>query len=302
VKHFNHLPAMNDPTEPPQTPVQVVRPTATHTQATLLSTAAAQPIDPTPADAVDTAPLRIDYTTTRVMPEVWQRLRHTAGVMRNDRSALAETMKMLRNQLLLRLRADGHRLVAVSSPRAMHGKSLTALNLALAIAADLDSAVLLVDADLGGAGLQTLFGLADAPGLSDHLRRGMAIPDLLINPGVDRLVFLPAGQSVDNGSAELLAAKGLQQLMQTMKQRYTDRYIVVDLPPLLDSADALAFLPQVDTTLLVIEEHGSSVADIQASAELLAPFPLVGTVMSPRPPPTQAPASPRSWWPWRRRA
>jgi Mrp family chromosome partitioning ATPase len=302
VKHFNQLPAMNDPTEPPQTPVQVVRPAATHTQATLLTAAETLQVDPQPAAAVDTAPLRIDYTTTRVMPEAWQRLRHTAGVMRNDRSALAEAMRMLRNQLLLRLRADGHRLIGVSSPRAVHGKSLTALNLALTIAADLDSAVLLVDADLGGAGLQTLFGLADAPGLSDHLRRGLAIPDLLINPGVERLVFLPAGQAVDTGSAELLAARGLQQLMQAMKQRYTDRYIVVDLPPLLDSADALAFLPQVDTTLLVIEEHGSSLADIQASAELLAPFALVGTVMSAKPAPPHEPAGPGSWWPWRQRA
>jgi Mrp family chromosome partitioning ATPase len=296
VKHFNHLSAMNDPTEPPSTPVQVVRPATLHAQATLVP-----PADPQPSALPEGTPLRIDYTTTRVVPEAWDRLRHTPGVMRNDRSALAETMKMLRNQLMLRLRAEGHRLIAVSSPRAMPGKSLVALNLGLAIAADLDSAVLLVDVDLGGAGLQALFGLAEAPGLSDHLRRGVAIPDLLINPGVDRLVFLPAGQAVDTGSAELLAAKGLQQLMQAMKQRYTDRYIVVDLPALLDSADALAFLPQVDTTLLVIEEHGSSVADIQASAELLAPFPLVGTVMSPKPMPTLATVQPRGWWPWRSR-
>ena len=65
-----------------------------------------------------------------------------------------------------------------------------------------------------------------------------------------------------------------------MKERYADRYIVVDLPPLLGRADALAFMPQVDTTLVVVEEGTTSVPDMQAAAELLAPFNLIGTVLS----------------------
>ena len=81
-------------------------------------------------------------------------------------------------------------------------------------------------------------------------------------------------------SAELLSTKLAQQLIQEMKQRYQDRYIIIDLPPLLDTADALAFLPQVDTTLVVVEEHTTSLQDMETMAELLAPFNLIGTVMS----------------------
>ncbi|MEY8688746.1 MAG: CpsD/CapB family tyrosine-protein kinase [Leptothrix sp. (in: b-proteobacteria)] len=228
-------------------------------------------------------PLRIDYTQTRVAPEAWQRLARTPGVVPNDRSALAETFKMLRNQVLLRLRAEGHKVLAVTSPRAVHGKSLTALNLALAIAADYDSAVLLVDGDLASRQLQRHFALDAAPGLSDHLRHGEPLPDLLVNPGISRLVFLPAGRQPVSDSAELLGTRAAQQMIQAMKQRYADRYIVIDLPPLLDTADTLAFLPQADTTLLVLEQHVSKIADIEACAELLAPFPLIGSVLTPRP-------------------
>lgn len=225
-------------------------------------------------------PLRIEYSTTQVMADALVRLQRTHGVVKPDRSVLAEAFKMLRNQVLQRLRADGHKVLAVTSPRRIEGKSLSAVNLALTMAADYDSAVLLVDADLGGGGLQSMFGLDGARGLSDHLMQGAPIPELLVNPGVPRFVLLPAGQQAVLNSAELLATKLAQQLISEMKHRYADRYIIVDLPPLLDTADALAFLPQVDTTLVVVEEHTTSIQDMEAMAELLAPFNLIGTVMS----------------------
>lgn len=237
-------------------------------------------------------PLHIDYTTTRVLPDALARLQRTHGVVRGDRSELAETFKMLRSQLLQRLRADGQSVLAVTSPRAMAGKSLTAVNLALTLAAEIDSTVLLVDADLSGQGLQALFGLEGQPGLSDHLSRGTAIPELLLNPGVPRLVLLPAGAGSTLQSAELLGTRSAHSLMHELKHRYRDRFLIVDLPPLLDTADALAFLPLADTTLLVVEEHRTAITDIEAANELLAPFNLVGAVMTqasqrPQPPPSR---------------
>ena len=233
-----------------------------------------------PQPAVHAAPPRFEYTCTRVVPAARLALQERVGVVKSDRSELAEAFKMLRNQVLQRMRADGHRVLAVTSPRAIPGKSLTALNLALAIAADFDSTALLVDADLSGQGLQGLFGLTGDAGLGDHLLRGVPIPDLLVNPGVERLVFLPAGGSAVAQSAELLSTRVARELFAEMKARYADRFIVVDLPAALATADALAFLPLADTTLVVIEEHTTRMADMESLAELLAPFELVGTVMS----------------------
>lgn len=256
-------PGMAHPTPPNNAKVHVVKPAS-----------------PGADVEVHPAPLRIEYTKTQVMADALVRLQRSHGVVRSDRSALAESFKMLRNQVLQRMRADGHRLLAVTSPRRIEGKSLTAVNLALAMAADFDTAVLLVDADLSGQGLQSMFGLDGARGLGDHLMHGAPIAELLVNPGVARFVLLPAGQQAVLNSAELLATKAAQQSVLEMKQRYQDRYIIVDLPPLLDTADALAFLPQVETTLVVVEEHTTSIQDMESMAELLAPFNLLGTVMS----------------------
>ncbi len=265
MKLFNEDDAgMSDATPPSMPKVHVVK-----------------PAPPSGESGARTEPLHIEYSSTKVVADAMLRLHATHGVVKNDRSALAESFKMLRNQVLQRMRADGHTLLAVTSPRRIEGKSLTALNLALTMAADYDSAVLLVDADLSGQGLQAMFGLGGSRGLSDHLTQGVPIPELLVNPGVARFVLLPAGREAVLNSSELLATKAAQQLIQEMKQRYRDRYIIVDLPPLLDTADALAFLPQADTTLVVIEEHTTSMQDMQSTADLLAPFNLIGNVLSP---------------------
>ena len=283
MKLFNEDHAgMSDATSAGAAKVHVVRPTSAGIEADTRA-----------------EPLRIEYSSTRVLADALLRLQRSHGVVRMDRSVLSESFKMLRNQVLHRMRADGHTLLAVTSPRRIEGKSLTAVNLALTIAADYDSAVLLVDADLTGQGLQTLFGLEGARGLSDHLTEGVPIPELLVNPGVSRFVLLPAGQQAVLNSSELLATRAAQQLILEMKQRYRDRYIIVDLPPLLDTADALAFLPQVDTTLVVIEEHTTSMQDIENMTDLLAPFNLIGSVMSHAREPENNELAKRS--PWYRR-
>jgi protein-tyrosine kinase len=224
---------------------------------------------------------------------VLTRLQRTHGVVRPDRSGLSETFRRLRSQLLQRLQAEGHTLLAVTSPRALAGKSLTALNLSLAVAAELDRTVLLVDADLSGRGLQAMMGLGGEPGLGEHLREGAPLEELLVNPGLPRLVFLPGGHGGDQGASELLATRAMHSLVRELKLRYPDRIVIVDLPPLLDTADALSLLPFVDTTLLVVEEHGTSIADMENASALLAPFNLGGAVLSRALP--QPPAPRRRW-------
>ncbi len=241
---------------------------------------AAQHASTAPQPTVHAAPTRFAYTTTRVLPAARLALHDRIGVVKSDRSELAEAFKMLRNQVLQRMQADGHRVLAVTSAREIAGKSLCALNLALAIAADFDSTALLIDADLSGDGLQRVFGLDGAPGLGDHLLRGVPISELLVNPGIERFVFLPASAAAVPQSSELLSTRVTRELIAQMKARYPDRLIVVDLPSALDTADALAFLPLVDTTLVVIEEHTTKMSDMASLAQLLEPFELVGTVMS----------------------
>lgn len=226
--------------------------------------------------------LRITYTQTRRQPDSIERLQRHVGIVRAERSGLSETFKMLRNHVVQRMQADGHRIIAVTSPRPIECKSLTSANLALALAAGLDSSVLLIDGDLANRGLQRLFGLEGAAGLVEYLTQDRPLHDLLVNPGVERLVFLPAGVRSHRESAELLATRAAHHLMQEVRSRYSDRWIVVDLPALLESADAVAFLPYVDTTLFVVEDHRTLHADLEMATQLLAPFNLIGSVLGNR--------------------
>ena len=248
-----------------------------------LPSAMNDPAPPPVAGAIAAvAPPPFAYTTTRVLPEIGRRLLQDPQVARGERTPLSEVFKMLRNQVTRRMALEGHKLLAITSPRAVDGKSQVALNLALALAASYDTTVLLVDGDLSGRGLQHVLGLSGAAGLGEHLAGGAAIPGLLVNPGLARLVILPAGSRAMTDSAELLSTRAARELFVEMKSRYPDRLVIVDLPPALDTADTLAFLPQADTTLVVVEEHGSRIADVEALADLLAPFPLIGTVIDPR--------------------
>lgn len=243
--------------------------------------------------------LDVRYTQTRVDPSIAGRLQRLPGVVRDDRSELSETFRRLRSQVLRRMRGEQQRLLAITSARSCQGKSLTALNLALAIAAEPDASVLLIDGELGGDGLQRLLGLAGRPGLGEHLETGDTLSSLLVNPGVSRCVLLPAGCRGAARSAELLGASAARALMLEARARYAERWVIVDLPPLLERADALAFLPVADTSLLVVERERHTVDDIEAASALLAPFNLVGAVMSaPAPAPSLQPGR-RGWRWWR---
>jgi capsular exopolysaccharide synthesis family protein len=250
----------------------------------------------TPQDAVPPRTLEVEYRRTRVVASAAAQLRRVPGIVTMDRSPTSDAYRILRAQVLQRLRAQGHNLLAVTSPRDHASKTLTAVNLALCMAAEADKTVLLIDGNLSNPNLHNLFGLDHQRGLGDYLTGESELADLLVNPGIERLVVMPAGPAVIN-SCELLAIEGMSHLMGELKRRYQDRYVIFDLPPLFPSADTLTILPKIEATLLVVDEGQTLREDMEAAAELLAPFNLIGTVLKKADPvaPTQRRA------PWYRR-
>jgi Mrp family chromosome partitioning ATPase len=225
-------------------------------------------------------PLRaaIAYTSTRVVQVAPQLLRaNRVAVGASD--PFANGFRLLRTQLLHRLRESGGRIIAITAPRAGAGSTVTAINLALSLAMEVGLTALLVDAKLRAPAIHRAFGLDEAPGLAEHLADGLPLERVLVNPSIDRFVVLPAGAPrVD--SAELLGSPAMQALSVELKGRYHDRMIVFDLPPLLDAPDALAFAPHADATLLVVADGASRRDDIGRATELLAPFRLHGLVLN----------------------
>jgi non-specific protein-tyrosine kinase len=117
-------------------------------------------------------------------------------------------------------------------------------------------------------------------GLSNYLLGQAEIPELLVNPGIDRLVLLPAGKPLPN-SAELLGSPRMVKLVNDIKSRYSeDRIIIFDTCSLLSFADPLVLTRYVDGILFVAESERTSAEDINKAMELLKDKPLFGTVFN----------------------
>ncbi len=195
-------------------------------------------------------------------------------------SPFADAYKILRTQVLHRLRENGWNMLGVTSPRDGAGKTLTAINLAIATATEPTQTVLLVDADLRAPQIHEEFGLEQGPGLTDFLLNGRPIEELLLYPGLGRLVVLPGGRGTEQ-SAELLTSPRMTALGKELKHRYASRVVIFDLPPVLDRADVLAFSPQLDALLLVVEDGKTSEPDLQHALQALkGSAPVLGTVLN----------------------
>jgi protein-tyrosine kinase len=195
-------------------------------------------------------------------------------------SAFTEAYNILRTQILQRFKENRWNVLAVTSPGSGEGKTLTAINLAISISREVDYSVLLVDANLRHPWMLEHFGLTRRQGLSDYLTGDIPLSELLLQTSrIEHLVLLPAGQPLGN-SAEMLNSPKMAELVKEMKSRYHSRIIIFDLPPVLTSADALAFAPYVDAALLVIEEGLTQKQDIERAVELLSNTNIVGTVLN----------------------
>ncbi len=221
----------------------------------------------------------IKYSQTKVqnlIPEVLRDNRVIYGEA--DRSGLT-AYKMLRTQVLQRMTARGWNALAVTSPAASDGKSLTAINLSISLARELHHTVLLVDMDLRNPSVHRYFGLQPELGISDYLLKGKSMGEILLNPGIERLVLLPGREPIEN-SSEILASPAVGKLVQELKNRYPTRMVLFDLPPVLATDDALSFAPFVDAFLLVLRDGTTTRTALERTMELMKDANILGTVLN----------------------
>lgn len=192
--------------------------------------------------------------------------------------AAAKRFKVLRAQVLAKLRQEGWNSLIVTGPTRGCGATMTAVNLAATLALDVNQTVLLVDLDLRAPAVREYFTDEQVPGIADYLIDGR-LPSLLFNPGIERLVVLPGSEPLVK-SSELLAAPPMVELIEEMKSRYASRILIFDMPPVLDGDDVLTVAPRVDSVLLVARDGWTSQNDLEKSFQLLRKTPVIGTVLN----------------------
>ena len=221
----------------------------------------------------------ITYTETRVVPLETSHLEEHRIVAANKIDPRAMAFDMLRTKILGAMNANGWRTLAITSPKPDCGKTTVAINLAISVARQPDCTALLVDFDLRQPRVGAYLGLPPENALIDCIVGRRPVKDALINPGIPRLVVLANARSVSRAS-ELLSGQRVKELVSEFRQRYDKRILIFDMPPVLTADDTIAFLPQVDCTLLVIASGTSTKSDVEECQRLLASNNLLGVVLN----------------------
>jgi non-specific protein-tyrosine kinase len=187
--------------------------------------------------------------------------------------------KVLRTQLIQRTKPKNWNVIMITSVRPGEGKTLTSINLALTFAKAHDQTVLLVDCDLRQQKVFRYLGIGSHKGIVDYLANGHAFKDIIIWPKIDKLTLVSGSRPVRE-SAELLGSPRMRELVAEMKQRYADRYVLIDVPPILSGADALTLAPLVDGIVMVVESGKTPIKEIDEAVALIPKEKFLGFVLN----------------------
>lgn len=230
-----------------------------------------------PADqAAIQAQLARKYRSVEADPLTMERHGVILGVQ--DKRAI-RAYKILRTRVAQRMAASNWAACLVTGCGVGDGKSLTAINLAIALAQDDNNWVTLVDADLQRPTIASYLGLRCDLGLSDYLAGNAGIDDITYNIGLPRLAVIP---NVDPSAAssELLRSACMNELLGSLRAEVPRRIVILDTPPILMSDDVLAMAPLVDCTLLVISEGTTNRSSLEQAKEVLEDMNLLGVVVN----------------------
>ncbi len=195
------------------------------------------------------------------------------------RSAVADQFRVIKRPLIANAMGKGAamlthgNLIMVTSAVAGEGKSFTAVNLAMSIAAELDHTVMLVDADVARPSVLRMLGLPPGPGLLDVLEGRAELPDALLRTNVEKLTLLPSG-TPHSKATELLASEAMRELLDDMATRYPDRIIIFDSPPLLLTTEARVLASHMGQIVMVVSAGHTAQAAVRQALDTIESCPV----------------------------
>ena len=221
----------------------------------------------------------VNYNQTRVVKLHAAHLEKNHIIAFNKDDPAGIHFDLLRTMVLQKMEMRGWRTLAITSPTTEAGKTVVAINLAMSIAQQTDRTAMLVDFDLRRPKLGTYLGIPMEKSLNDLLDGTAELQDVLVNPGIPRLVVLPTKSAVKK-SSEILSSKKIADLINELRERYESRIVIFDLPPVLVADDVIALLPQIDCFLMVVANGMTTKREIEDSFHLLPTENIIGTVFN----------------------
>jgi capsular exopolysaccharide synthesis family protein len=196
-----------------------------------------------------------------------------------DYPAADAAYRLLRSRLQNRLKQNNWFSLAIASPSQNDGKSITSLNLAVSIAREKQKPVYLLDLDMRNPSICAFLGLHGLKPLPDYFQGNARIEDVLYQTSFPNLIVAGATVAVD-GASEMLAGPRFSELLAHIRMRSPNACVLLDLPPVNVTDEALLVGPRVDAFLVVVSEGRTERKQLAQTLSSLAEFTVAGVVVN----------------------
>lgn len=203
-----------------------------------------------------------------------------------DRKLINEEFRAIKRKVLdnafgaLSKSLTNPNIIMITSSRPGEGKTFTAVNLALSIALEKDKTVLLVDADVLRPNVMRTLELKNQEGLIEYLLGEKSdISEIMCKTTIPNLRIIPAGRA-HHLSTELLASEKMYEAVEEFANRYPDRVVIVDTPPLLGINETAILANLAGQAIVVTEENKSKLHDIKKAVDQLNPEMAIGFIVN----------------------
>lgn len=224
-----------------------------------------------PASGADFAPVSCDFTNFG-----------KNRIIANEQDPVLNAYRVLRTRVLQRMESEGWKTIAVVSPGAGAGKTVTAINLAIAIGSKKGPPATLVDLDFYRPSVARYLGLKEVASVLDFFEGKCALEDVTTRPDLTNLLLI-ANERVTRRGAEYLTSEFADQLIKKTTEDFGSRVVIFDMSPLLGCDDSIAFLPKVDCVLFVASSGETRVHEFKEAQRILRNSQTVGTVLNKAP-------------------
>ena len=199
--------------------------------------------------------------------------------IQDPHSMAAEQYRILRARILSFGKLKNMRTILVTSCLPEEGKSTVSSNLAICIANGINEHALLIDCDLRRPTIHSIFGLNRNAGLSNYLNDDISLPQTLNKTEVKKLTIIPAGTPPGNPS-ELLSSQKMKDLIEEVKTRYDNRYIIFDSTPVHQTPDPTFLAQHIDGIILVVKAGKTNREIIIKTVESIGREKILGVVFN----------------------
>jgi len=213
---------------------------------------------------------------------------HRMGVVSPDaeKSKIAEEFRIIKRPLIANAFGQGAarvkrgNLIMVTSSLPGEGKSFCAINLAISMAMEMDRTVLLIDADVAKPRIPEYLGIHADKGLLDVLQdKHLKLSDVMIKTDIAKLTILPAGRTYKRAT-ELLASAAMTRLVEDIGNRYPDRIILFDSPPLLATSESSVLATHMGQIVMVVEAEKTTQEAVREALSHIQSCEVVGMLLN----------------------